>query len=231
MYQAFNKVKIIYIERKNFFNPFIILGFSFAVLYTWLEISPLLGWVIFYIPTIIYVLLNYKKIVIVGKKWITILLGFGGLFFISKIYADKLLNYHYGIEHEYLNYSATIYAVLLAILLGSFIVFLSYLLPYLLRSMWYGIASYFTIKYREKTQSLGFYFEPFIVIGLIMPVTIVSGFAEKFTNYYLIADAYPISSCGEKLDNVLYIRKNSEQCYLIQLQVPLILEEINSPAK
>ena len=152
------------------------------------------------------------------------------LFFFSSIYAEKSLSYIYDINPEYLNYSVNIYTTLVALCLGLgiILIFLFYFIPYQRKSAWWGFLSFFTAKYQRNTQSLEFCFAPFVIFG--MPSIVIPLFyaADELSDYYIIADAYPVSDCEEKNKDIVYIRKNSVEFYSIKLAIPPVLNTVET---
>lgn len=184
--------------------------------------------IIFYIPIIIYIVTHYKRLLSRIKKWWEILFGFGVLFFFSYIYAKKSLSYTYDIDPEYLNYSVSIYATLIALLLGTILIFLFYFVSYVIKFCYWKFLSFFSSKYQRNIQSLEFCFAPFVMIGLFIPISPLFYAGNLLTDYYIITDAYPVSDCGEKYNDIVYIRKSNTECYSIKLTIPPVFNIIKA---
>ena len=217
-----------YLNKNSFLNIFLFLAFTFLFLLLMTNKYHKIAIGILYIPTLIYLMMNYDKLVSLIKKWWKIFIGFSGLFFLSRIYAEKVLSYQYDIDVKYLNYSPSLYAVFLALCFGIFLVFLFYFIPYLIKSLWWGFLNFFTTRHRKKIQSIEFFFAPFVMIGMFIIIHPLSYVADQLRDYYIIADAYPISDCGEKHEDIWYIRKNSFECYSIKLTNPPVFNTIQT---
>ncbi|OCG17640.1 hypothetical protein A9G24_00220 [Gilliamella sp. App6-5] len=215
-----------YLNKNRFLNTPLCIFFCFIILYFIFNQYYFIAEVIFYIPTTIYIVTHYKRLLSRIKKWI--LLGFGVLFFFSRIYAEKSLSYIYGIHPEYLNYSVSIYATLVALYLGIILIFLYYFVSYEIKSYWWGFLSFFTSKYQRNTQSLEFCFARFVMIGMFSLIMPLSYAEDLLRDYCIIADAYPVSDCGEKYKDVVYIRKNNAQCYSIKLTIPPVFNIVEA---
>lgn len=167
-------------------------------------------------------------------NWWKILLSFGVLYFLCQMFAEKSLNYGFDIESQYLNYSPFIYAFFVAIVTGCSILFLVHFIRHSAQFMVYGFAAYFSSKYRQKTQSLHFNFKFFVILGLMAPIIALSSIEKYVVRYSILADTYSVSDCGEKIDDIWYIRKNQSQCYAIQFKslfAPPEYQTIASPSK
>ena len=217
-----------YLNKNSFLNTFLSFAFTFSVFLLTINKYHKIAIGIFYIPTLIYLMMNYDKLASLIKKWWKIFIGFSGLFFLSRIYAEKALSYQYDIDVEYLNYSSSLYAVFLALCFGIFLVFLFYFIPYKIKSSWWGFLNFFTTRYRKKTQSIEFCFAPFVMIGMFSIILPLSYVADELRDYYIIADAYPISDCGEKHKDIVYIRKNSAECYSIKFAIPPVFNTLEA---
>lgn len=184
---------------------------------------------IFYISTFIYVIINYEQLfALVTKFWKAIISFSVILFFFSRIYAEKALSLKYDIQPEYLNYSITIYAVLLAIVFGGILIFSFYFLLYIIKSSCLDFIPFpfFNTKYREKKSHIMSHFMLFILSGLFIVIIHLSYINDVLRDYYIIADAYPISDCGQKNKDIVYIRKNSAECYSITLTIPPVFKTV-----
>jgi hypothetical protein len=217
-----------YLNRNRFLNTLLCLFWGLIIFYLIANQYYIVAVMIFYIPTIIYILTHYQQLLSRIEKWWKILLSFGVLFFFSRIYAEKSLSYIYDINPEYLNYSVSIYATLVALCLSIILIFLFYFIPYQIKSSWWGFLSFFTSKYQRNTQSLEFCFAPFVMLGMLSIVIPLSYAADELKDYYIIADAYPISDCGEKNKDIVYIRKNSAECYSIKFAIPPVFNTVEA---
>lgn len=215
-----------YLNKSSLLNTLLSLAFTFSCLLLMINKYHKIAIGIFYIPTLIYLMMNYDKLAPLIKKWWRIFIGFSGLFFLSRIYAEKVLSYQYDINVEYLNYSPSIYAVFLALFFGIFLIFLFYFIPYQIKSSWWGFLNFFTTRHRKKTQSIKFCFAPFVMIGMFSIIFPLSYVADELRDYYIIADAYPISDCGQKNKDIVYLRKNSAECYSITLTIPPVFKTV-----
>lgn len=217
-----------YLNRNGFLNMSLNLFWCLVILYLIANQYYVIAGIIFYIPTIIYIVTHYQQLLSRLKKWWKLLLSFGVLFFFARIYAEKSLSYIYDINPEYLNYSVSIYATLVALCIGVILIFLFYFIRYQIKSSWWGFLNFLTTKHREKTQSIEFCLAPFVMIGMFSIIFPLSYVADELRDYYIIADAYPISDCGEKHKDIVYIRKNNAECYLIKLTIPPVFNTIET---
>lgn len=216
-----------YLNKSSLLNTLLSLAFTFSCLLLMINKYHKIAIGIFYIPTLIYLMMNYDKLAPLIKKWWRIFIGFSGLFFLSRIYAEKALSFKYDIQPEYLNYSITIYAVLLAIVFGVILIFSFYFLLYILKSLCSNFLPFFNTKYREKNSPIMSHFMPFIMSGLFIAIIPLSYINDELRDYYIIADAYPISDCGQKNKDIVYIRKNSAECYSITLTIPPVFKTVS----
>lgn len=179
--------------------------------------------IIMYIPCTIYSIKNFKQI-IEKMKNLSSILSFGILYTLSTFYVQHYINIHYQIEVQYLSLSTHIFAFLYSIIFIGVIIF-----PY-------SFFKYFIFlkinpkKVVRKDQSplLAQIFYIMVLFAIFPPLIFVERIILANTNYYILADAYPFSDCGKKVEGTWYIRKNTNECYAIYLGLPPFYETILS---
>lgn len=223
------KKVITYLNKNHLFNSLLSLFYCGIILFFFFYQYHKVAILIIYIPMLIYVITNYNHLFFLIKKWWKILISFSVLFFFfSRIYTEKALSFKYDIQSEYLNYSITIYATLLAIILGILLICFIYFLIYTFKSIYLNLLRLFAVKYQEKTSVVISHFMPFIMASIFIAIIPLNYINNELRDYYIIADAYPVSDCGMKLKNIVYIRKNKAECYSIKLTIPPLFDTIKT---
>lgn len=138
--------------------------------------------------------------------------------YVFSIFSIQYINMSMGIEKEYLNYSPWVMAVFLSIML-LFLLLMSIAFSFMGMQSAGSIFRMFLsdnfVNRLKENKSVRVLDKTWDICFILLPFVIFIGFyADNILYASLRLDAYSATDCSEQINNKVYIRKNSNECYL-----------------
>ncbi|MNG67811.1 hypothetical protein D3C81_1126870 [compost metagenome] len=140
--------------------------------------------------------------------------------YVFSVISVQYINISMGIERDYLNYSPWIMAVFLSITLLFFLLMIisflfmslqsagSIFRMFATESFVSRIKKHPSVRLLDKTWDICFISLPFVIL--------ICFYSENILYVSLRLDAYSSTDCSKQRSNNVYIRKNSNECYLFK---------------